>query len=643
MQHTEKMPALQGIGAKVFMAGVSMFALVVGSTGAGIMVANEYAASAQESARSTDMMRHHMMSDMMHDAIRGDVIGALLSSRSGIGDDLATVEQALAEHVATFRENVAENKSLASTPEDKALFAKLDEPLNAYIAAAERIVSDARGNPEKATGELAAFMESFRSLEEAMGATSDVLTEGVEAAASTSARQSHLAQSVMILMLVIGALVCAAIMVSARFVLIKPMTTLTDAMRQLAGGDVEGLTPSLARKDELGAMARSVEVFRENAIARGKAEAEARENRARADEERRANEAQRARNEADQKVVVESLASGLAGLAKGNLCDTITVSFPGGYEQLRSDFNASVLSLRDAIGLIAENAGAMRSGTDEISSAADDLSRRTEQQAASLEETAAALDEITATVRSTASSSQEAHQIVIGARKSAETSSEVVSQAVEAMSGIESSAKQISQIIGVIDEIAFQTNLLALNAGVEAARAGDAGRGFAVVASEVRALAQRSADAAKEIKTLIAASTLEVEKGVRLVGATGDSLSGMIGDVERISALVSTIAASAKEQSNALAEVNSAINQMDQVTQQNAAMVEQSTAASHSLSQEAGQLSHLVEKFRIPGQSAAPSRAAPSHAAPKRPAPAPRAAHQTRGANALKDDTWEEF
>ncbi|MDE1906832.1 MAG: methyl-accepting chemotaxis protein, partial [Rhodospirillales bacterium] len=240
-----------------------------------------------------------------------------------------------------------------------------------------------------------------------------------------------------------------------------------------------------------------------------------------------------------------------------------------------------------------------RSGTGEIAAAADDLSRRTEQQAASLEETAAALDEITATVRRTAEGASHAHEVVTSAQTDAERSGVVVRDAVAAMSGIETSSQQISNIIGVIDEIAFQTNLLALNAGVEAARAGDAGRGFAVVASEVRALAQRSADAAKEIKSLISASTRQVISGVDLVGQTGTALARIVSQIGEISGVVRQIAASAQEQATGLHEVNAAVNQMDQVTQQNAAMVEQSTAACHSLAQETEKLATLTARFQI--------------------------------------------
>ena len=298
-------------------------------------------------------------------------------------------------------------------------------------------------------------------------------------------------------------------------------------------------------------------------------------------------------------VVVDGLARGLKQLSEGDLTARIPQAFPAKYETLRVDFNAASERLEQTLAGMVASAQIIRNGASEISSAADDLSRRTERQAAGLEETAAALDEITATVRKTAGGAKAAADVVLAARGDAQASGEVVQQAVAAMSGIEKSASEISQIIGVIDEIAFQTNLLALNAGVEAARAGEAGRGFAVVASEVRALAQRSAEAAKEIKSLISASSQQVGTGVHLVGQTGEVLQRIVGRVAEIDALVGEIAASAQEQSNGLAQVNTAVNQMDQVTQQNAAMVEESTAASHSLSSEAENLAASAGRFRV--------------------------------------------
>jgi methyl-accepting chemotaxis protein len=353
-----------------------------------------------------------------------------------------------------------------------------------------------------------------------------------------------------------------------------------------------------------------------------------------------------------QAQIVGETGKGLTALVAGDLSYRIGVDFPGEYAKLRSDFNAAMGSLEETMGVITSNAQAMQTGAGEISQAADDLSRRTEQQAATLEETAAALDEITATVRRTAEGAQRATVVVTDARQDAETSGEVVSKAVSAMGEIERSADQISQIIGVIDEIAFQTNLLALNAGVEAARAGDAGRGFAVVASEVRALAQRSAEAAKEIKALISASTGQVKEGVTLVGQTGQALGAIVGRVSEINSLMAEINASAQEQATALGQVNTAVNQMDQTTQQNAAMVEQSTAASHNLNQEAGELVRLVGQFTLstePPAKVAALRRPPQRAISKPVQTVRTASHrpvspQTRGALALKDQVeWEEF
>ncbi|MBL8774020.1 MAG: globin-coupled sensor protein [Phenylobacterium sp.] len=380
---------------------------------------------------------------------------------------------------------------------------------------------------------------------------------------------------------------------------------------------------------------------------------------ARADADRKRLEA-----EAEQKRVVECTAAALADLASGDLTKRISADFQGDYLKLKEDFNQALDSLESVLSEISANAAAMRSGTGEISQAADDLSRRTEQQAATLEETAAALDQITATVRKTAEGSSRAGAVVLSAKEDAERSGEVVGRAVAAMDAIEESAGQIGQIIGVIDEIAFQTNLLALNAGVEAARAGDAGRGFAVVASEVRALAQRSAEAAKEIKSLISASTSQVKTGVMLVGQTGEALTAIVERVAEINGLMGEISASAQEQATALSQVNTAVNEMDQTTQQNAAMVEQSTAASHSLTQEALQLNQLVGRFRVRAASGVEAAEAPARRRPRAVAGnprieeararaaafakslPPRGRHATVGAAAVEasfDADWEEF
>ncbi len=334
------------------------------------------------------------------------------------------------------------------------------------------------------------------------------------------------------------------------------------------------------------------------------------------EEERRMADAERERKSAQQSHVVTALGGGLRHLSEGNLMCRINDVFPKEYEQLRTDFNGAIGTLYEALRGIVENAEAVRSGAAEISQAADDLSRRTEQQAASLEETTAALSEITSTVLKTAEGSKKASDTVTTARSEAEHGGDIVRQAIAAMRQIEESSTKVSQIIGVIDEIAFQTNLLALNAGVEAARAGDAGRGFAVVASEVRALAQRSAEAAKEIKGLISTSSQQVGAGAKLVGETGDALDRIVVRVNEISDLVGKIATGAEQQATGLSQINTAINQMDQGTQQNAAMVEESTAAVHALSKEADAMAALMTKFDLGGSEGGSIRSELEKAAP---------------------------
>lgn len=337
---------------------------------------------------------------------------------------------------------------------------------------------------------------------------------------------------------------------------------------------------------------------------------------------------EKARQEVEQRqqAFLALLTDGLTRVAAGDLEFRITAEVSEEHAGAKNDFNLALQKLQEAMRSITANARGVTVAAEEIAEAADNLSRRTEQQAASLEETAAALDQITATVSRTAASAKTANEVVEVARKDAEKGGGVVRRAVDAMSAIEKSAAQIAQIIGVIDEIAFQTNLLALNAGVEAARAGDAGRGFAVVAQEVRALAQRSADAAKEIKALISASSTQVEAGVKLVDETGEALHRIVSRVSEIDGVVADIAASATEQSSALAEVNTAVNQMDQTTQQNAAMVEESTAASHALKREMQELLGLVSAFRIGMDAAAKTQRLRPTAPPVQRSPTPRVA-----------------
>ncbi len=424
----------------------------------------------------------------------------------------------------------------------------------------------------------------------------------------------------------------------------RPVAAMTSTMRELARGNHGVVVPALGRKDELGQMADAVQHFKTAAAEKLRIETEARDAQAQADQERAARDAEKAEEAARSEFAISEMGTALTRLSEGDLVYRIATPFSAGTDRLRTRFNATVETLQGTMIEIGQDVLAMKTGSMEMRGAADDLSRRTEQQASSLEQTAAALNEITRAVQRTADGAVRASEVVKSAKGEATQSGEVVRRAVVAMDSIERSSNQIGQIIGVIDEIAFQTSLLALNAGVEAARAGDAGRGFAVVASEVRALAQRSAEAAKEIKQLISSSAAHVGEGVELVGETGAALERIARHVADINEAVAAIASSAQEQSVGLNEVNTAVAQMDDVTQQNAAMVEQSTAASHALSQEADRLAGRVHRFNT-GSVLETSRPAaePARRAHK---PAPRPGHarpQQSAALALADDGWTEF
>jgi len=323
------------------------------------------------------------------------------------------------------------------------------------------------------------------------------------------------------------------------------------------------------------------------------------------DEKRQALEAEREAGERRQTQAVKALGQALSQLADGDLSARVEGELAPEFQSLKSDFEQAVGALDAAMHAVEHSAGGILAGADQIARSAEDLSERTERQAATLEQTAAAVEELTTAVTQTAQSAREVSCRIEEASAEAERSGEVVGRAAEAMTKIEAQSQQVNQILGVIDEIAFQTNLLALNAGVEAARAGDAGKGFAVVAQEVRALAQRSAEAAKEIKSLITESSRQVGEGVELVGQTGDALRGIVEKVGGIGGLVTAIAASASDQASSLGQVNSAVNQLDQVTQRNAAMVAQSTQATLALRAEASDLSQRVGAFRLGGEAAA--------------------------------------
>ena len=429
-----------------------------------------------------------------------------------------------------------------------------------------------------------------------------------------------------------------------------------DSMQRILSGDLGMAVAATERGDEIGEMARSAEAFRHAAVEKQALERSGEETRERIETERHGREAIAREDERQVRVAVEALGRGLNRLSEGDLTIALIEPFRADLEQLRMDFNNTVERLRTVMAEVKDNTGSIQSNSGQMRSAADDLARRTEQQAASLEETSAALEEIMTTVRTATGRAEEAGQMIDATKASAVESERIVSDAMAAMARIEGASSEIGKIINVIDEIAFQTNLLALNAGVEAARAGEAGKGFAVVAQEVRELAQRAAGAAKDIKSLITRSSDEVKTGSRLVQATGEALGRIGGDVLRMHEHMASIVTAAREQTSGLQEINVAVNQMDQVTQQNAAMVEETNAASHTLAQDAENLTRLVGQFQIREGVKASVGSPRAASAASRPAPSPARGLVSKVAGAFSSssaavkgnalaaaENWEEF
>ncbi|AJC82836.1 methyl-accepting chemotaxis protein (plasmid) [Rhizobium etli bv. phaseoli str. IE4803] len=513
-----------------------------------------------------------------------------------------TREEAINVAEDTVGKSVDAYLQLATSDHERELIKTIKESVGGYIASSAQLLTLSRANKTEEAGQyLGGEMRSYSDkLKEATSSLVELDVSGSNKAAELS--KETFASIEFYLLAAIG-LAGLLVLGAVAFVLksiANPIAGITVSMRRLAEGDTGSEIPFADRADEVGSMAAAVEIFRQAAITNKRLALDAEENRNKAEADRVAAQKQAEEDASERlRIATAGLAAGLKRLAAGDLAFQLNEAFAPDFEVLRHDFNQSVTQLGATLRAISESIGTIDEGTREISSGASDLSKRTEQQAASLEETAAALEQITANVSNSSKRTEETRAVATEANRSAGVSAEVVSHAEEAMERIETSSQQISNIISVIDEIAFQTNLLALNAGVEAARAGEAGKGFAVVAQEVRELAQRSASAAKEIKGLIQNSSKEVESGVKLVRDTGQALKTIGGFITQMNQHMDSIATSAKEQSIGLSEVNVAVNQMDQTTQQNATMVQQSTAASDSLAQEAQKLRELVAQFRL--------------------------------------------
>ena len=555
--------------------------------------------------------------------------------------------------VADFRTEAARRQSemLARLPKievaadetQRAQLKAVESKLNAYFATIDAMV-DAAAAPGANSASMAAPLGMALDAQKAVTAAVKVYST-YSGDALAAARAEALQSSTMAMFVEIGAAIAAIALggfvslLVARRGIVAPVREMTGVMRELSEGRLDVGTMDTARLDEIGEMARALDVFHRNAIAMRDMKAQeaalqasssdlqssiasvvaaavAGDFTARIDRDYGSPDLNRFAASVNELVgsvdqAIAELRRVIEALSQADLTQSMNGRFQGAFGELQANVNATMVTLRSTMESVRGAGSTISESSAELSGAANDLSKRTEQQAAALEETAAALDEITATVRTASTRAHEAQEMVRETKASAERSGAIVRSAVDAMGRIEDSSSRIGQIIGVIDEIAFQTNLLALNAGVEAARAGEAGRGFAVVAQEVRELAQRSANAAKEIKTLISASASEVESGVTLVRSTGTALLEIEKLVHQVNDHVEGIATASREQATALGEINTSVNHMDQMTQKNAAMVEETTAASETLADQSRQLQQLLARFHLEeGYEAAVRRAA---------------------------------
>lgn len=543
--------------------------------------------------------------------------------------DIQEADNALASERAKIKTRMSAYEKMQTLPAEIKAYGIFKQEMATYLALEDKMTDLSRhGEKDKAAALLVGDMvKAYSAMDEQADTFRDANVDAAKQMYLAASKAFDLSLLLNVLVLLFGAVAGIGAMIFVRRGVSRPIQTLTKSMVTLAKGDFSTQVLYLDRHNEIGAMARALEVFKKNGLHVLQMNEQEMHMRQKCDELRDSigevvaaavtgDFSQRITRDfsfpdlnafaSSMNELVESIDTGLgetrrivAALNDGDLTDVMRGQFHGAFAELQSNVNNTMGVLRAIVGEVRSSVDMINSGSGELRFASDDLAKRTEQQAAALEETSSALEEITSTVHQATHRALATSQMVNGAQRSTEESAFVVQDAIAAMGRIEQASDEIGQILSVIDEIAFQTNLLALNAGVEAARAGEAGKGFAVVAQEVRELAQRSAMAAKDIKGLISKSGQEVSAGVRLVTATGDALGKIRDHVVEINAQVQEIANAANEQSHKLQEINSAVGQLDQVTQRNAAMVEETTASTNRLADDAMNLARLIGHFKL--------------------------------------------
>jgi methyl-accepting chemotaxis protein len=683
------------IGPRIYLVIAIMAALTMGIGWMGIFSMDRY-----------ETQSNQMSSLAERALISQRVVGSLVTTRALTleiymaedGDKLQALVAALNAEMASVEQIMVRWESLLPPETAKTFADNVKKPLNAYFMNRRAIIATVQSDGVEAAREIGrspAVLKQRDEVIETLRAASERNSKAVDDMNDKLTDFYNVQRPTMIWTTALGLL--AAIVMAALIVVLsitRPINRITGTMGKLADGDLGVDINGAERSDEIGAMAKTVQVFKDNMVARAEAEAQIEADRQKQAAEREAREAreraaiaeisdlcdtmaagnlEKRLNEGDKDgflLTMSQKLNGLAGmlqamtgelasitsaLADGDVTQHVEGDYAGVFGTLKGSVNRMADTLKDFAGRLRNASSAVRDASGEISTGSQDLAQRTESQAASIEETAASMHEITATVKQNADNAQAANQLAGAARQTAEKGGRIVTDAVTAMNGIEQSAQKISDIVGLIDEIAFQTNLLALNASVEAARAGEAGKGFAVVAQEVRALAQRSASASKDIKGLIQESNAQVRSGAGLVQQTGSSLDEIVGAVKKVADIVAEIAAASREQATGLDQINTAVASMDETTQRNGALVEETSAAAQALSGQAHELNELVGFFRTGAMSTANSNVvakvtpvAAKPAATIRPVAKPAARTKSVavvGNTALKaeDDTWEEF
>ncbi len=618
--------------------------------GIGIHSSSRMGSAIDDLANSATAIRNHTIGDMLHDGLRADVYAALI--RSDAGQDGAETIAETRAHAQEFSERIAATKAIVSSPQTLARLQALDEPLKSYITQAVTLVELAFRDRQAARAGMALFDERFEALETSMKEAGDALEAEALAAQTGAGSARQLAAGVAIAGLIIALLMAMGLYAAVLRSIIRPIAEIVGTMRQRGSDAMAAVIPHRDRRDEIGEMARTIGSYQDALAGRAAEERQRRDEDLRASQrqaEAFAETAQQIRRAVDaavhgdfsqrvdpgaQQGEMTALVTGinqinvaidgatttfadiLEAIADGDLTRSVGADYSGKLGSVSASINGMVEKLAMTVSVIKQTAREVAAAAEEIKAGAENLSTRTEEQASSLEETAATTEQLAASVKASANASRQAVDLAENATRVARNGGAIVTDAIGAMNRIEQASGKITDITSVIDGIAFQTNLLALNAAVEAARAGDAGKGFAVVASEVRALAQQSADAAKSISGLINDTTQEVAAGVKLVRSAGEVLGEIVEATQKVAGTVTEVAAASGEQSNGIDEMSQTVARMDEMTQQNAALAEESAASAVLLGRKIAELDALVAAFRTAGVARAAVR--PAAAVPLR-------------------------